>query len=87
MITESNSINYSKEVTDRFLQLCREGKIFYNDQVRIFTNLQEIYKPITIAKFAKDTGKNYKVIQEQFRTKKLAGDNFGGVDFIYKALN
>jgi hypothetical protein len=80
--------DYSKKVTDRFIELSLNGQIFYNDDLRIFDLFQEKYRPVTITEYAKLVGKPYKTVSRWVEGKKLATIDFGGVTFIiYNANN
>jgi hypothetical protein len=83
----NKDIEYSKNVTNRFLELCKEGKIFYLDQLRFLDFIKEKYNPVTISKYCELRTKHFKVVQEQFHAKKLAGENYGGVTFLFEKLN
>lgn len=87
MKINSLDIDYSKKVTDRFLQLCGEGKISYQDELRFFQYIKNRYKPVTISDYSKLKNRNYKLIQEDFDKKKLSGIELGHKKFIYSEFN
>lgn len=78
---------YSKKVTDRFIELCQQGKILYTDQLRFLDFIKERYKPVTISAYSRKKSRNYKLVQEDYRNDKLAGIDFGVVNFIYENFN
>jgi hypothetical protein len=83
----NKDIEYSKNVTNRFLELCKEGKIFYHDQLRFLDFIKEKYEPVTISEYCRLKTKHFKVVQEQYKGKRLAGNNYGGVEFVFEKLN
>lgn len=87
MITKRNTVNYSFEVTNKYIELCQCGNIMYDDEVKLLTYLSNKYKPVTISEYCKLRNKHYKVIQRQYHENKIAGQNIGNVDFIYLNLN
>ena len=78
---------YSKKVTDRFLELCNEGKIFYHNEARVIEHLDKKYEPKSIADYSRLKSRNYKLIKEDLDNEKLAFIPFAGSKFIYKNLN
>ena len=78
--------NFSGRVVDRFIKLCDEGKIFYNDQLKFYDYLNEKYKPTSISDFSRLINKNYKIVQEWVFKKIIPYMNFAGRDVILKSL-
>ncbi len=78
--------NYSEKVTDRFIELSKQGQIFYNDDLRIFDLFQEKYKPMSISDYATLSGQWYKTIERRVKAKKLPCCVFGGDIYILTAL-
>lgn len=74
--------DFSKKVTDRFLELCLNGKIFYSDELSFLNHLKKRYNPMTISDYSKLKNKNYKVVQDQVKSNKIAHIIFGNQIFI-----
>lgn len=75
--------DYSRKVTDRFIELCQQGKILYPDELLFLEYLKKKYNPVTIAAYSKKRNRNYKLIQDDWNRSKLAGVDFGNVIFVY----
>lgn len=74
--------SYSEKVTNRFIELSNQGKIFYPDELSLFDHLSAKYKAVTISEYARLCGKPYKTIVEWIDKGKLMTIDFGGVTFI-----
>jgi hypothetical protein len=88
MEISNKDIKYSQDVCDRFVQLCKEGKIFYPDMFKVVNQLNNDFLGVmTISDYSRNIERNYKLVQEDYRNRKLAGDVFGKVDFIFSKFN
>jgi hypothetical protein len=79
--------DFSGKVTERFIELSKQGKIYYSDELRIFDLFQDKYKPVSIAEYARATGKQYKIIQDKINSGTIAHIAFGDKLFILQKLN
>ena len=78
---------FSEKVTERFIELSKQGKIYYPDELRIFDLFQDKYQPVSISEYARATGKQYKVIQDKINVGTIASISFGDKLFILQKLN
>lgn len=79
-ITENES-NYSQKVTDRFLQLLEENKLFYSEELRILEVLLNRYCLLTISDYARKknltpNGVKYLIDHEKIATIEINGHVF-----------
>jgi predicted transcriptional regulator len=79
--------DFSEKVTERFIELSKQGKIYYSDELRIFDLFQDKYKPVSIAEYARLTGRQYKVIQDKINAGTIAAVCFGDKAFVLTKLN
>jgi UDP-N-acetylglucosamine enolpyruvyl transferase len=58
-----------------------------SEKERIFDLFQDKYKPVSIAEYARLTGRQYKVIQDKINSGTIAHIAFGDKLFILQKLN
>ena len=80
-------ICFSEKVTDRFIDLCKSGKISYPDELRFFEYLENKYKPMSIPDYCKLINRNHKLVNQDFDNKKLSGLIFAKKKFVYSLFN
>ncbi len=79
--------DYSRRVTEKFIELSSKGKIYYPDELKVITHLDKKYNFMPIADYAKEIGKQYKIIQDKIKHRTIAFLEFAGRYFVPKNLN
>jgi hypothetical protein len=85
-IPETDS-NYSYRVVEKFLELSRQGKLNYSDEIKVIAHFDKKYEFMTVAEYAKLIGKQYKIVQDKIEHRTIAFLHFAGKYFIPKNLN